>query len=269
MNPCFEKVCLIPAAAPEIRIEHRDYSYVNDLAFTSDGRRLASGSTGPRVRVWDVVQRVPQAVFDGQTDKISAVAISPTDQLLASGSDDSTVMVWDMDSQTRRYVQRGHTGWVNAVKFSIDGKLLASGSMDGTVRLANAVDGKQLSVFEFDCPVNSLAFSPNGDIIAVGGVDTILYLADVTNKRPREALEGHTGPINSVAFSKHGSYIASCGDDMTVKLWELGEVNMFQGHHLRDVKTFYGHSKRVCAVAFSPNAALLASGYEIGGGNHI
>ena len=116
------------AIAPETKDQP---NFVNDIAFTPDGRQLASGSINEVVRLWDVATTATLGKFKGQTDKVSSVAISTDGMMIASGSDDASVMVWNMKTREIQYTLKSHSPLgSNSVAFSPNGKLLASGSMD-------------------------------------------------------------------------------------------------------------------------------------------
>ena len=105
------------------------------VAFSPDGKTLASGGWDKTVRLWDVATGTEKKILRGHLDSIHSVAFSPDGKTLASGGWDKTVRLWDVATGTEKKILRGHLDSIYSVAFSPDGKTLASGSSDGTVGL--------------------------------------------------------------------------------------------------------------------------------------
>src|SRR5262249_28777328 len=106
---------------------------VRNVAYSPDGKRLASGSTHGRVRVWDAQTGQEVLTLRGHTGTVASVCFSPDGKCLASASSDKTVRLWDAQSGQEVLTLRGHTGYVTSVCFSPDGTRIASASEDLTV----------------------------------------------------------------------------------------------------------------------------------------
>ena len=229
--------------------------WVWSVAFSPDGRTLASASGDGTVRLWDALTGAHVRTLEGHTESVTSVAFSPDGRTLASGSHyDNTIILWDALTGAGKRILEGHTESVTSVAFSPDGRTLASASGDGTVRLWDALTSAHVRTLEGHTDwVASVAFSPDGRTLASGShYDNTIRLWDALTGAHVRTLEGHTKSVTSVAFSPDGRTLASASGDGTVRLWDA----LTSAH----VRTLEGHTDRVTSVAFSPDGRTLASG---------
>jgi WD40 repeat protein len=135
---------------------------VNAVAFSLDGKTVASASDDGTVRLWISATGVVPRTLHGHTDPVNAVAFSPDGKTVASASNDGTIRLWDLATGVKPRTLQGHTRSVTAVAISPDGQTVASVSSDFTVRLWDPATGVETDKHKLDVPVNTLSFSTNG-----------------------------------------------------------------------------------------------------------
>ena len=227
------------------------------VAFSPDGKILASGSFDQTVRLWDVETEQLLHILTGHTGEVNSVAFSLDGGTLASGSWDGTIRLWNPNTGKLKKTLTDNMGGIGSVVFSPDGKMLASGSADAKIRLWNTTTWQvQRTLTDHTLVVDSVAFSPDGGTLASGSRDQTIRLWNPNTGKLLHTLAGHTSDITRMAFSPDGSTLASGGRDGAVILW-----NPQTGGRKNTLTVpIGGHNP----VAFSPDEGLLLiGGYEI------
>jgi WD40 repeat protein len=235
---------------------------VTDVAFSPDGRLLATADSNGYVRLWNPDTHQPVgSPFPADTKGIqigvTAVAFSPDGRLLATADADGHAQLWN--AATGKAVATidaditGHYVGVRGVAFSPDGRLLATADADGHAQLWNAATGSPVATFNADLTgdyvgVTGVAFSPDGKFLATADHNGDAQIWDTASAKPLKSVFVN-GPPTGIAFSPDGSTVAiAVAERGSAQLWNLTKGTL--------ILTSRGVTAE--GVAFSPDGKLLA-----------
>jgi WD40 repeat protein len=177
------------------------------VAFSPDGKTLASASNDKTVKLWDAGSGKALQTLKGHSSEVHAVAFSPDGKTLASY--DKTVKLWDVGLGKALQTFKGHSDWIKAVAFSPDGKMLASASFDKTVKLWDAGSGKALQTLKgHSAWIKAVAFSPDGKTLASASFDKTVKLWDAGSGKALQTLKIESG-VQRLWFSVTGDCLWS------------------------------------------------------------
>ncbi|MBI4676781.1 MAG: caspase family protein [Elusimicrobia bacterium] len=241
----------------------RQEKWVNDYAFSPDGKTLATAGEDHKVKLWDAAFGKELRTLEGHTGPVEAVAFSPDGLRLATGSDDFTARVWELTSgsgggavvleNSRVYGDGGKGGnSVEDVAFSPDGRLLAVATGGyKTVKLLEAAGGGHVRTLEGnDISVDAVSFCPTGKRLVSGAWNNTARLWEVETGKELMVFKGRAKGLTSVGVSPDGRVLALERDHGETALWDLGV-----GQEARRVK--YGDWRG--PWAFSPDGRWLAT----------
>ncbi|MDE0638627.1 MAG: hypothetical protein OXI43_22535 [Candidatus Poribacteria bacterium] len=233
---------------------------VNSVAYSPDGKILASGSNDWTIRIWDVENRKHIKTLGRHTGKVNSVAFSQDGETIVSGGDDG-IRVWNVENWSDKILYKSENVGIINVMYSPDGKTLTSLSKNGEIESWDLTNGeKQWSILGYRKSRNFKLLLPNANKLSSysldgktfanwSGVDMRLYNVvkgnlELFSERPEIY-------VYSFAFSPDGSKFVTGGEDGSISLWNRETANL--------LSTLSGHSDAVVSLVYSRDGKIFAS----------
>ena len=203
---------------------HADGLYA--VAWSPDGRRIASGGAGTTIQVWDATTGEALFTYRGHLSCVYTLAWSPDSTRIASVAGETTIHIWNATTGDVFVAEDLHSDPVNALAWSPDGRRIASGGSGHTVCIWDpAPDPENTLVVpeysDYGGPILTLAWSPDGTRLAAGCEANLARVKEVFAFKYADSMvyDAHTDAVQALSWSPDGTHIASASDDATVQVW--------------------------------------------------
>jgi small GTP-binding protein len=252
----------LPLGVKLLRTLRGHTDWIGRIAWSPDGRMLASPSANGRIMLWDIEDGKCLRILEGHSDKIWSVAFDPTGVVLASSGGDGKVNVWEISSARLLLSLHDYKGPVGSVAFDKTGKMLAGCGGKNEIIFWDTSNG--FVIKRIECPngrheLLNVSFNSVGTAFAcTTGNGAIELFTDVSAKQSRSlqvtndvSSLSSRDSINCATFSNSGRILASAGNDRLIRFWDVETGKL--------IRALEGHTKGVNWVEFSPQGLLLAS----------
>ena len=231
---------------------------VSQLAYSPDGKHIASTSGDTTITLWDAKTGTPLQVFRGHRQPVDCIAFSPDGSRLVSGADDWSLRIWDVANGTELQKLSGHRRAVLDATFTPDGKSIVSCSEDWTIRIWDATSGElQKTLQGHQFPIQTIGLTADGKQVVSGSLDHTLRIWDLESGKEFKSIPIPSGEIQSIAFNPSCQLAAVALK--TERNYKILTWNLETGKQLPPL---LGHTGIIYHLSFDNQGKKIASGSE-------
>jgi len=241
--------------------ESSHMSLIESLAFSNDGKYLASGSF-QEVAVWDMQTGMLRHKVTGYDHNVVAIVFSPDGKLMATTggapTEDGEIKLFDVGTwKVVADFKNAHSDTVYGACFSPDSKMIATASADKFVKIFEVPSGKFVKSFEGHTHhVLDVGWQNDGKLLASAGADNTVKVWDFEKGEQARTINAHTKQVTRLQFFGKTGQFATCSGDTQVKMFNASNGGV--------VRTFAGGKDYVYAVSVSQDGAVVTAGGEEG-----
>lgn len=227
-------------------------SYVARLAFSQDGKLLASGSHDFTARIWEVESCSERVVLSVHQNMVVSVAFSPNGKLLATaGNEERSVKLSNLEKgNLLTQLQAPGSDSCVSVEFSPDGSSLVAADLASKVWLWDIKKGQLLNAGTHDDMVMDVTFSPDGKLVASASHDgsVCIWRHDLSRLYHQFNVGAE---LFCIAFHPNGRMLAAGDIEGRIHFWNIETLQL--------LGALSQHTKTIADVGFNPAGTLLAS----------
>jgi WD40 repeat protein len=225
---------------------------VQAVAFSPDGRYVATGAVDGTARIWDTVTGSPVGSVLQHESAITALSYSPDGSRILTATRDSTARLWDARSGAPLEIVFRHRSGITSATFSADGRQVVTTSYDSSATVWEAATGRPVAgPLKHEERVDSAAFSPDGSLVVTAGSDRTARIWNAATGNPVGPPLRHRSDVYTARFSPDGRHILTASADRTAQLWDVKSGTPV-GKPLQ-------HAGFVAEAAFSPDGERIVT----------